>query len=78
MKVYPLRIRADKENPNSFNTCLSNFENIMDPFENEDDDTYFTVLDQKTIDKYEVYKQFGNDCRRCCLNYLLENFEIGA
>ena len=41
MKCYPLRLRKDKEFPNVFKTCLSNFENRMDPFENDESDEYF-------------------------------------
>jgi len=75
MKPYPLRIRDDKELPNSFTTCLSNFENLMDPFENENDDTYFTLTNEKK-EQYEEYKRFGNDARRKSLEYAIDKNPI--
>lgn len=42
MKPYPLRIRLDKELPNAFMTCLSNFDNLLDPLE-VDNNEYFTI-----------------------------------
>lgn len=34
MIPYPIRIRDDKSIPNSFKTCLTNFENRLNPIEN--------------------------------------------
>lgn len=80
MKCYPLRIREDKENPNVFKTCLSNYENRMDPFENDEDDTYFTVKKsdeeyEKLMTKYAEYKRFGNEFRREGFKYILDNVD---
>ena len=33
MIPYPIRIRTDKEFPNNFYTCLSNYENRLTPID---------------------------------------------
>jgi len=33
MIPYPIRVREDKEYPNGFNTCLTNYENRLNPIE---------------------------------------------
>lgn len=41
MLPYPIRIREDKSLPNGFNTCLTNFENRLNPIEDISDNGYF-------------------------------------
>lgn len=64
MKCYPLRLRDDKENPNSFNTCVTNFENRLTCFENAADLSYFNIKKEDVDPRYDTWRDFGNDGRR--------------
>ena len=64
MKCYPLRLRDDKENPNTFNTCVTNFENRLTCFENAADLSYFNIKKEDVDTRYDTWREFGNEGRR--------------
>lgn len=62
MVPYPIRIREDKAWPNGFMTCLTNYENRLNPIEDIQDNGYFQINDHS--EKYEDFRNYGNEFRK--------------
>lgn len=57
-----MRIREDKLYPNGFNTCLTNFENRLNPIEDFKNFGYFEINNHDS--KYTDFRELGNDFRK--------------